>query len=152
MRPAFVELEGDDPSGLAEMLATLIGQNLAREPSRLAHLRPSVIVLAATDAEVVVTLRLDEGVVRVCDGASGEAHLRIAAAADRLLALTTAPLLAGLPDPLRPRGRAVLADVLTGRVHVRGLLRHPIRLARFAALLSVHERESPRSGTGGHRG
>lgn len=152
MRSAVVELEGDDPSGLAEMLATLIRQNLAREPSRLGHLRPSVIVLDATDAEVVVTLRLDQGTVRVCDGATGEAHLRIAADADRLLALTTAPLRAGLPDPLRSGGRAVLADVVTGRLRVWGLLRHPVRLARFAALLSVHERDSPRSGTGGRRG
>ncbi len=147
-----MELEGDEPSGLAEMVATLIRQNLARDPSRLAHLRPSLIVLAATDAEVVVTLRLEEGVARVCDGAADGAHLRIAADAQRLLALTTAPLRAGLPDPLRRRGRAVLADVVAGRVHVRGMLRHPVRLARFAALLSVHERESPRSGTGDHRG
>ena len=134
------------------MVAALIEQNLERDPSRLARLRPSVVVLDATDAGVAVTARIDEAAVRVCDGTSGDAHLHIAAGADRLLALTTAPLRAGLPDPLRPGGRAALADVATGRVRVRGLLRHPVRLARFTSLLSVHERGAPRAGAGGRRG
>ena len=150
MSPAIVELHGDEPSGLAEMVAALVEQNLARDPSRLASLRPSVVVLEATDAGVAATVRIDERGVRVSDGAAGDAHLRIAADADRLLGLTAAPLRAGFPDLLHPLGRAVLADVATRRVRIRGLLRQPRRLMRFTRLLSVHERGGPGPGAGGH--
>lgn len=134
-----VTLEGVDPSGLAELVAGLLEQNLIREPSRAAHLRPSVVVMAVPDAEVAVTVRLAPGSVRVSDGVARDSHLRIVADADRLLALAAAPLRAGFPDPLDRAGRAAVADVVTGRVRVRGLVRHPVRLARFTSMLSVHE-------------
>jgi hypothetical protein len=57
--------------------------------------------------------------------------------AETLLALTTAPLLAGLPDVRSPEGRAVLGRLLGRRLVVRGLVRHPVRLTRLTALLSV---------------
>ena len=135
----MVELDGEDPSGLADLLAGLLEQNLARDPARAVHLRPSRVVLVASDADVAVTVRLASGSVRVADGVEPDAHLRIVADADRLLALAAAPLRAGLPDPLRRTGRSAIADVVTGRVRVQGLMRHPVRLARFTALLSVHE-------------
>ena len=139
-----VTLEGDDPSGLAELVAGLLSQHLAREPSRATLLARSIVVLSMPDADVAVTVRLEPGRVRVADGVAPEAHLRVVASADRVLALAAAPLRAGLPDPLRRDGRAALADVLRGRVRVHGMLRHPRRLARFTSLLSVHEPEPPR--------
>ena len=139
-----VTLGGDDPSGLAELVAGLLSQHLVREPSRATLLEPSVVVLSMPDADVAVTVRLEPGRVRVADGAAPDAHLRVVAPAHRVLALAAAPLRGGLPDPLRREGRAVLADVLRGRVRVHGMLRHPRRLARFTALLSVHEPERPR--------
>jgi hypothetical protein len=139
-----VRLEGEDPSGLAELVAGLLQQHLAREPSRASGLRPAVVVLSVPDAEVAVTVRLSRGIIRVADGDAADAHLRIVAPSGRLLALAAAPLRAGMPDPLTRDGRAALADVLTGRVRVHGLLRHPRRLAGFTSVLSVHEAESGR--------
>jgi hypothetical protein len=139
VNPASVTLEDPHPSGLAELIAGLLEQQLAREPARAALLRPSTVVLAVPDAAVSVTVRTTPGEVRVSDGAAADAHLRIVASADRVLALAAAPLRAGMPDPLHRLGRAVWADVLTGRVRVHGLLRHPRRLARFTSLLSVSE-------------
>jgi len=139
-----VTLEGDDPSGLAELVAGLLSQQLAREPSRGTLLEPSVVVLSMPDADVAVTVRLEPGRVRVADGVAPDAHLRVIGPADRVLALAAAPLRAGIPDPLRRDGRDAIADVLRGRVRVHGMLRHPRRLARFIELLSVHEPERPR--------
>jgi len=139
-----VTLEDDDPSGLAELVAGLLSQQLAREPSRGTLLEPSVVVLSMPDADVAVTVRLEPGRVRVADGVAPDAHLRVVGPADRVLALAAAPLRAGMPDPLRRDGRAALADVLRGRVRVHGMLRHPRRLTRFTELLSVHEPERPR--------
>ena len=104
MSVARVELEGSEPSGLAELVAGLLEQHLAREPERAAHLRPSVVVLEAPDADVAVTVRLSPGSVSVSDGVAPEAHLRVVAPSDRLLALAAAPLRAGLPDPLHRDG------------------------------------------------
>ncbi len=127
----------DEPSGLASMVGGLIGQNLERDPSRLRLLRPSSATITVPDAGVIITVRTSRGEVEVREGADPDAHLAITADSERLLALTSAPLRFGLPDVLDARGRAVLGDVLSRRVRIRGLLRHPRRLARLSSLLSV---------------
>jgi hypothetical protein len=134
-----VTVVGAAPSGLASMLADLLDQNLRRDPARARLLRPSVAVLEAPDADVVVFLRVGADGVRVGDGDVPDAHVRIRADAERLLSLTTVPLRGGLPDGLRPEGRTVLRDLLARRLVVRGLFRHPVRLARLTSLLSVAE-------------
>jgi hypothetical protein len=132
-----VTLVGPEPSGFASLVADLLEQNFARDPSRRRLLRPSVVVLDASDAEVVVSLRIGPDGVRVGDGDVPDAHLRIAADAERLLDLTTAPLRFGLPDGMKPAGRAVLRDLLARRLRIRGLVRHPLRLVRLTELLTV---------------
>lgn len=132
-----VTVVGGEPSGLASMVADLIEQNLARDPTRTALLRRSVAVLDAPDADVTVFLRIERGDVRVGDGDVPDAHVRIRSDSGRLLDLTTAPLRAGLPDPLRPEGRAIVGDLLRRRIRIRGLLWHPLRLVRLTKLLSV---------------
>ena len=126
-----ITVVGGEPSGLASMVADLIEQNLARDPARMALLRKSVAVLDAPDADVTVFLRIERDGVRVGDGDVPDAD------SGRLLDLTTVPLRAGLPDPLRPVGRAIVGDLLRGRIRIRGLLRHPVRLGRLTKLLSV---------------
>ena len=127
----------DEPSGLATMVGGLIDQNLERDPARRRLLRPSSATITVPDAGVAITVRTDPGGVEVTDGADPAAHVAITADSDRLMGLTSAPLRFGLPDPIDPRGRAVLRDVLSGRIRVRGLITHPRRLARLSALLSV---------------
>ena len=133
----IVTVVGSEPSGLASMVAELIEQNLARDPERRRLLRPSVAVLDAPDAEVNVFLRIDPTGIRVGDGDVPDAHVRIRSDSGRLLDLTTAPLRFGLPDALTPEGRAIVRDLLARRLRIRGLLRHPLRLARLTELLSV---------------
>ena len=132
-----VTVVGPEPSGLASMVAELIEQNLARVPARRALLRPSVVVLDAPDADVTVFLRIGPGEVRVGDGDVPDADLRVRADSGRLLDLTTAPLRFGLPDLLRPEGRAIVGDLLTRRLRIGGLARHPLQLARLTEILSV---------------
>ncbi len=132
-----VTVVGPEPSGLASMVADLIDQNLARDPTRRELLRPSVAVLDASDADVTVFLRITPDEVRVGEGNAPDAHLVIRAESGRLLGLTTAPLRFGLPDVLTPEGRAIVGDLLGRRLSIRGLVRHPLRLARLTKLLSV---------------
>jgi hypothetical protein len=132
-----VSLEGPEPSGFASLVADLLEQNLARDPARRRMLRWSVIVLEAADADVLVHLRIRPDGVRVGDGDVPDAHLRIVADAERLLELTTVPLRFGLPDARKPAGRAVVGNLLARRLRIRGLVRHPLRLARLTRLLTV---------------
>jgi hypothetical protein len=132
-----VTIVGPEPSGLASMVAELIEQNLARDPGRRELLRPLVAVLDAPDADVTVFLRVAPAHVRVGDGNVPDAHLSIRAQSGRLLDLTTTPLRFGLPDLLRHEGRVIVGDLLGRRLRIRGLLRHPLRLARLTRLLSV---------------
>jgi hypothetical protein len=132
-----VTVVGPEPSGLASMVAELIEQNLSRHPDRRALLRRSVVVLDAPDADVTVFLRIGRGEVRVGDGDVPDAHLSVRADAGRLLDLTTTPLRFGLPDVLSREGSTIVRDLLGRRMRIRGLLRHPLRLARLTKLLSV---------------
>lgn len=135
---ATVVLADEEPSPFAQMVAGLIEANLRREPERGSLLRPATIELEAVDAGATATVRLRPGTVEVAGGpANPSFHVRVRAAGADLLALSAAPLLLGFPHPLHRDGRAVLAAVLRGRVHIGGVLRHPLTLSRFARLLSV---------------
>jgi hypothetical protein len=126
-----------EPNGLAAIVGELIGQNLRRDPARRRLLRPAIAAIDVPDAGVAVTIRLRVDAVRLANGVDPAAHVRIRGGSDDVLRLTRAPLRFGVPDPFRAEGRAAIADLLHGRVRVRGLLRHPVRTARLCALLSV---------------
>ena len=123
--------------GLAAMIGSLVDQNLTRVPDRRRLLRGGVVALAATDAGVAVTLRMSPGAVLVEHGADPRAEVLVRARGEDLLTLAAAPLRGGLPDALTPEGRDVVAALLTGRVRIRGLVRHPLLVRRLTMLLSA---------------
>lgn len=126
-----------DPEGLAWMIGSLIEQNLERDPDRLRLLRPSTIAIEAPDAAAGVTLRMLPGRVEVSGGADRHAEVRLVADSAELLRMAGVPLRFGLPDAFDAEGREVLWDLLTGRVRLRGLLRHPRSVSRLSRLLSA---------------
>lgn len=126
-----------NPNGLAEVVGELIRQNLEREPRRRRLLGRTVATISVPDAEVGMTIRLEPDRVEIANAVAPVAHVRVRATSPALLRLTAAPLRFGLPDPLDRAGRAVIADLLTRRARIEGLLRHPVRAARLSMLLSV---------------
>jgi hypothetical protein len=135
---ATVEYVDEEPNGLAGMLGGLIEANLAQHPEREALLQPAVIGITAPDAGVSVTLQIAPGRVGVANGLQGKPHLLVVAESDMLMGLSSVPLRFGLPDNMTEEGRAVTASMLKGRIKVRGLARHPGKLARLNKLLSVN--------------
>ena len=132
-----------EPNGLASMLGALIEQNLRRDPSRRRLLRPTVVSLEASDAEVAVTLHIGADGVRIANGASPIAALRVVTDSRRLLDLAAVPLRAGLPDPFTAPGREVVGALLRGELRVRGLARSPVALTRLNRLLSAARGSRP---------
>lgn len=132
-----VEYLEQEPSGLASMLGGLIEANLQEDPGRADLLRPGVVGIVAEDAGVAVTIRLAPGRVTVADGLVGRPQLLIRTDGETLTELSTVALRLGLPDALSPDGRAVLGKLRSGRLRVRGMLRHPVLLSRLNRLLSI---------------
>jgi hypothetical protein len=133
-----VRLVDERPNGLARLLAGLFDSNLARDPRRSRLLGPVAVEIEATDAGVAATVKMGAGVVEISNGpANPGADLSVHAASGDLLDLAAAPLWLGVPAPSSREGRAILRGVAAGRVRIRGMLRHPVRLSRFGRLLSA---------------
>ena len=132
-----VVLPDPEPVGLAQMLADLIEQNLARDPSRGRLLKPAVVAITATDAEVSVTLHLDGVRVTFANGADPQARVHVRATGGRLFGLAACPLRFGLPDLFSREGRAIVGDLLKGRTRIDGLISHLPAVRRLTMLLSA---------------
>jgi len=138
---ALVRYADAEPNGLADLLGRLLEANVEQDPARRRLLAPAVTEVDASDAEVAARVELSHEAVVVANapsaGAARRVDVRIRAGAGDLLALAGAPLVAGLPNPLRRDGRDVLRRIANRSVRISGMLRHPIVVSRFSRLLSV---------------
>ena len=127
-----------EPNGLAAMLGGLIEANLAAHPEREGLLRrPATYAILARDVDVAVSIRLEPGVVKVRNGVASRPDLLVQADSGTLVGLSSVPLRFGLPDAGSKEGREVTRKLLTRDLRVRGLLRHPRKLATLNRLLAV---------------
>ena len=124
------------PAGITVLIDGLVRQNLKRDPTRV--LRPrDVVTIEAADAGVAVSIRSSEGKILVTDGRDPGARVVVSASSTKLLELAGAPLRFGLPDAFSGDGRALIRDLLTGRIRVQGLIRHLGTVRRLTTLLSA---------------
>jgi hypothetical protein len=131
-----VKLADGARSELAVALCRAIASTFERHPERavaLAAMRDRVLV-RAEDAGETVTLVFADGGLRIEDGETGAASIRIVGDRDTILALTRLPLRRGLPDLRSDAGRLVVKRQLGGELTVRGLL---LRLPQVRHLLQV---------------
>ncbi len=130
----------EEPNGLASMIGGLIQGNLDAHPERTALLSsPATYAIVAPDVDVAVSIRVAEGSVTVRNGLVGRPNILITADSEALLGLSSVPLRFGLPDATTKEGREVTGKLLKGELKVKGLLMHPLKLARLNRLLSVNE-------------
>lgn len=135
---AAVEYLDPEPSGLASMLGGIIEGNLRDHPDRERLLSPTTVyAFDVPDVEVRVSLRVSAERVQLKEGIVGRPHIVIRTDSELLLGLSTVPLRFGLPDLATSAGREVISDLFRRRLRIRGLLWHPLRLARLNKLLSV---------------
>ena len=132
--------EGSGPvgesAGITELIDGLVHQNLGRDPSRRLR-RRDVVAIEAADAGVAVSLRSSAGRILVTDGRDPDARVVVSASSTKLLELAGAPLRFGLPDAFTNDGRALIGDLLSKRIRVRGLIRHLGTVRRLTMLLSA---------------
>jgi hypothetical protein len=130
---------GTEQAGLALMMADLIGENLAHNPSRWKDFGrlEALISIEARDAEVAVTLEFRRGSLVVHSGIHGTPVLHIAADSEPLLKLALLEMTAGIPNLFTDVGRALLKSIVKRDVRISGALAHPVALIRLTRLISV---------------
>jgi hypothetical protein len=127
-----------EPCGLAQMLGGLIEANLAAHPDREALVaKPATYSIRARDAGVDISIRFSPSEVTIRNGVVGRPNVQIETDSDSLIGLSSVPLRFGFPDAMTKEGREVNRKLFRRELKVRGLVRHPGKLARLNKLLSV---------------
>jgi hypothetical protein len=120
--PPRVELGQLLDSGLAPALAAIVERAVRRRPDRANRLELEIEV-KVTGPYPPTRVSFTPGRVVVEDGPAQAPSLKIEGALPDLVSLLSVPIgFAGLPNPITPRGRAVLTKVATGRVRFEGSL------------------------------
>jgi hypothetical protein len=129
-----------EPNGLATMLGGLIEGNLTAHPERnglVTKGKPATFGIVAKDVDVAVSIRLSPQGVALRNGVVGRPDVLIETDSETLVGLSSVPLKFGLPDAMSKAGREVNRKLLKRELKVRGLLRHPGKLARLNRVMSV---------------
>jgi hypothetical protein len=127
---------GGESAGITALIDGLVRQNVGRDPARRLR-RRDVVAIEAVDAGVAVTLRSSDGMILVTDGRDPDARVVVSASSTKLLELAGAPLRFGLPDAFSRDGRALIRDLITSRIRVKGLISHLGTVRRLTTLLSA---------------
>lgn len=137
--PEVVLASGDEASGLANMLGTLLAQNVERHPEKYRDFRKvnAAVVFDITDLGSAVTLSFSGDTCTVLEGAVGKPRVRLRTDSATLMGMSQVRIGAlGLPNYLDPAGRAVLQAMAKGKLRIQGM-RHLSTLNRVTRLFSV---------------
>lgn len=128
-----------EDGGMATMIADIIKGNMEEKPYRKNDFNAlnCNIYMNAEDAEVDMTLAFNNGSLTVYNGKVGGPKISITTDSATLLDLANIDVKFGLPWYLDATGRGVIGKLLTGKLKIKGLITHPIKLTRFTKLMSV---------------
>jgi len=136
-----VELIGDaNDNGLANMIGTLISQNLEdnKELSRDLARMDGRVALIAQDVGVSLTLHFSRGRLSIYDGIVGLPDITLRADSDEILSLSLVESTHfGLPDPRGEHLQKVAKAAWNGRLRLYGLVANLPLLARLNRLMAV---------------
>jgi hypothetical protein len=119
--------------GIAASIYALAERGAARRPA-LAMEMHGRIELRFDEDLAPVRMLFDAGDVIVEDGEWEGPDLRVSGRLPHIVALTLAPLVGGVPNPVTGPGRTALAKVAGGRVRIEGDRKLARRLLRLLAI------------------
>jgi hypothetical protein len=138
---ARIELaEGAEDNGLANMLSTIMRQNLEDHPERLVQFRKmrGAIAVFAEDAEVAVTIEADGDRAVFKDGVVGIPDVTVRGGFEQIGDMSRMESLGPIPDPRGPVNRAMAKAVRDGQLKVYGLPRGLPLLLAFGDVMAIH--------------
>ena len=130
---------GAEGIGLAHMLRDLLTQNLEQHPEKVRDFRKLRLKAGLTvpDAEVALTMEFDGGTLTIHPGVLSGSQLFITSEADMVLALSNVRIRWGLPYYFDEPGKEVLEAMRSGRIRIKGMIRHFPGLVRLSRIMSV---------------
>ncbi len=135
-----IELDkGAKENGLANILFELIKQNIERRPEKINDIQRlnTIVSLSANDIDVSAFLKFADGKLMIEDKASGIPEIEITTDSETILDLCRIRIISSLPYYFDETGRGIIKKLFTGRLKIRGLFAHPIKLTRFTRIMSV---------------
>ena len=136
----MIELgKGTEENGLANILFELLRQNIARMPEKINDLQRlnMTVGILANDIDVAVLLRFQNGQLIIDGNISEEPEIKITTDSETILDLSRIRIIGGLPYYFDETGRGIIKKLLSGRLKIRGLFAHPIKLTRLTRIMSV---------------
>lgn len=136
----MIELgKGTEENGLANILFELIRQNIERRPKRIKDLQRlnTTVGILAEDIDVSVLLRFRDGRLIIENKISERPEIEIITDSETILELSRIKIIGGLPYYFDETGRGIIKKLLSGRLKIRGLFAHPIKLTRLTRIMSV---------------
>ncbi len=136
----MIELgKGTDENGLANILFELLRQNIARMPEKINDLQRlnTTVGILANDIDVSVLLRFQNGKLIIDGKISEEPEIKITTDSETILELSRIRIIGSLPYYFDETGRGIIKKLLRGRLKIRGLFAHPIKLTRLTRIMSV---------------
>jgi len=132
--------EGAEEIGLAVMLRDLLTQNIDQNPQKISDFNKlnMPIGLHVSDAKIKLTLYFANGSLTIFNGVSGNARLSITADSGTIMNLSNQRIRWGLPHYFDETGQEIMEAMKSGRLKVKGMLRHFVTLIRFSRVMSVH--------------
>lgn len=131
--------KGAEENGLANILFDLIRQNIERRPEKINDLQRlnTTVSLSANDIDVAVLLRFQNGQLIIDGNISEEPEIKIITDSETILDLSRIKIIGGLPYYFDETGRGIIKKLLSGRLKIRGLFAHLIKLTRLTRIMSV---------------
>ncbi|HEX6388338.1 MAG TPA: hypothetical protein VFZ89_02800 [Solirubrobacteraceae bacterium] len=139
--PSLRLAPGAERHGLAVALREIVALNVRDRPlAARAYRRLDIVAtVRLTDMALPLTLDFRRGRLTVHAGASPRpADVAIVTDARGLISFAEAPKLAGVPDLRTREGRLVVRRLLSGRLRLRGVVRHPLAMLAVALLCDAH--------------
>lgn len=126
-------------NGLAIMLSSLIRQNIADKPEKLADLKRLCIDVGieAYDIDVKLTMSFSGGGLVFHNGIRENAQVLIVADSDSILNLSLISIRFGLPWLFDKNGMEFARKFLSGSLKIKGMATNPMALVRLTRLVSV---------------
>ena len=130
---------GAEDNGLANMLSTMLRQNVEDHPERVAIARTmrGRMAIFAEDAEVAISIDFEGDRVLFRDGIVGVPDLTIRGGFEQIGDLSRMEQVGALQDPRGPVNRALLSAMREGKLRVHGLPRALKLLLAFGDVMHV---------------
>jgi hypothetical protein len=121
------------------IIEELIAGNIAKSRAKQNIYKKikGVVAIDLPDIETAVTLIFGQGKLTIEPGINGNPAIIIKTSSDLVTDLNMLNIHFGLPYYFDAAGRRVLGHLLSGRLKINGMFKHPVLLNNFTILMSV---------------